>query len=372
MRIRAAVARAGAPLRIEDCELAEPGAHEVAVVVEACGICHTDLSAHDGAYGTPLPAVLGHEGVGRISALGAGVRGFAVGDRVLMSFGACGECPACRERTPGYCRHAHQFNLLGRRLDGSSPISVDGRPITGHFFGQSSFATHAVAAATNLVKLDEDLPAAAMVPLACGVQTGVGAVVHVLEAGPGDSLAVFGCGTVGLAAVMAAKIVGCARVVAVDRRADRLALALGLGATHTVDTARPEGEAALGELRGLTLAFDSTGSPALLAAALAALRSRGRLVLAGLSPKGATLALDPNRLMAGGRTLRGTVEGDADPPTFIPRMIAWYRQGSLPVDRLVTTYPFERIDAAVADMRAGRAIKPVLQMRAHSPVEISP
>lgn len=360
MKILAAVARAGEPFCIEACELAGPGAHEVLVRVEAVGICHTDLAAKEHAYGTPLPAVLGHEGVGWIEALGEGVSGFAVGDRVLMSFGACGRCPGCSDKLPGYCRHAREFNVLGRRIDGSSPISLAGQPITGHFFGQSSFASHAVASATNLVRIDEDLPAAAMVSLACGVQTGVGAVVNVLGAQVGDSIAIFGCGTVGLAAVMAARLMGCARIVAVDLRDDRLAMARALGATHTIDNSRSEAAEALRELRGLRLGFDSTGQPAVIEAAYAALGSRGRLALAGLGPRGATIELDVNRLMASGRTVRGTVEGDADPPTFVPRMIAWYRRGALPVDRLVTTYPFVEINEAVADMTAGRAIKPVL------------
>jgi len=362
VKIRAAVARPGEPFVIEDCWLAGPGAGEVLVAVEACGICHTDLCARDGVYGTPLPAVLGHEGVGRVVELGAGVAGLAVGDRVVMSFGACGRCVNCAERLPGYCSHAREFNVFGRRLDGSSPISLGEVAITGHFFGQSSFASHAVASATNVVRIAEDLPAAAMTGLACGVQTGVGAVVNVLAAQAEDSIAVFGCGTVGLAAVMAARIVGCARVVAVDLRGDRLALAQELGATEVVEASGGEGMHALRGLRGLSLAFDNTGSAAVIEAAYAALRSRGRLVLAGLSPQGARITFDSNRLMASGRTLRGTVEGDADPRSFIPRMIAWYRAGMLPVDRIVSVYPFERINAAAADMLAGRAIKPVLRM----------
>jgi len=362
MKIRAAVARAREPFSIEACELDGPRANEVLVEVEACGICHTDLSAKDHDYGTPLPAVLGHEGVGRIVELGAGVTKFAAGERVVMSFGACGQCPSCAAELPPYCRHARDFNLFGRRLDGSSPVSQAGQSLTGHFFGQSTFASHAVASATNLVRLDDDLPAALMTSLACGVQTGMGAVIHVLRAGPRDVVGIFGCGTVGLAAIMAAKIAGCARIVAVDVRPDRLTIARALGATDVVDNASDELGAALKRLGGLTLAFDNTGRPEVVEVAYAALRPRGQIVLAGLSPRGASLSLDLNRLMATGRTLRGTVEGDADPRTFIPRMIAWYRRGELPLERLVTTYPFDQINQAAADMLAGRVIKPVLRM----------
>jgi aryl-alcohol dehydrogenase len=360
--IRAAVARAQQPFVIETVELDEPRAHEVRVELEACGLCHTDLHAKDHDYGTPLPAVLGHEGVGRIEATGPGVQGFEIGDRVVMSFGACGECPSCCDRMPAYCRHAIDFNVLGRRRDGSSPLSSREGPLTGHFFGQSSFATHAIACATNLVRVPNDIPAAELAPLACGVQTGVGAVVHSLDAGPADTIGIFGCGTVGLAAVMAARIVGCERIVAVDVRDERLELALTLGATDIINNARTKLPVALRELGGLTLAFDNTGQPEVIEPAFAALRVRGRMVLAGVSPRNSTLRIDPNRMMGGGRTLRGTVEGDADPTRMIPRMLEWVRAGQLPIGRLVTCYPFEQIDAAANDMLAGRVIKPVLVM----------
>lgn len=361
MRIHAAVARAGAPFTIEACDLDVPRADEVLVRVEACGICHTDLSAKDHDHGTPLPAVLGHEGVGRIVAVGEGVAEFAAGERVVMSFGACGRCPSCVSRAPGYCRHAVEMNMFGRRLVGGSPITLNGAEITGHFFGQSAFATHAVASTTNLVRLDDDLPAHLMAALACGVQTGMGAVMNVLQAGADDVVGVFGCGTVGLAAVMAARIAGCTRIVAVDVREARLATAQALGATDVVDNTRPDAAKIIKEL-GVTAGFDSTGQPAVIEAAFAGLRPRGRLVLAGLSPRGAKISLDPNKVMGAGRTLRGTIEGDADPRSFIPRMIAWFRRGLLPLERLVRTYPFAEINAAAADMLAGRAIKPVLMM----------
>lgn len=362
MKIRAAVARAKEPFTLEECELAAPGAREVLVKVEACGICHTDLSAKDHGLGTPLPAVLGHEGVGRIQSLGEGVEGFEVGDRVVMSFGACGLCPSCLQGMPAYCRSIVDFNLFGRRPDGTSPLALGGQAITGHFFGQSSFATHAVAAATNLVKLADDLPVALMASLACGVQTGMGTVVNVLEAGPKDTLAVFGCGTVGLSAVMAARIAGCERIIAVDIKDRRLDLALELGATHVINSAREDAAAVIGKLGGLTLAFDNTGAPAVIELALGALRPRGQLALAGVSAREARIQIDPTRLMSTGRVLRGTVEGDSNPRAFIPRMIAWYRSGELPLEKLVQSYAFEQINEAASDMLSGRVVKPVLLM----------
>lgn len=368
MRIRAAIARRGERrFAIEDCTMDPvPRRREARLRMLACGLCHTDLAARDQHLRTPLPAVLGHEGVGVIEALGPETQGLRVGQRVLASFGACGECPSCASQAPAYCRHLARLCLLGQRLDGSSPLSQDGAPLTGHFFGQSSLATHAIVATTNLVPLDEDLPPALMAPLACGVQTGMSAMLNVLKAGPGDAVAVFGCGGVGLAAVMAARIAGCQRILAVDLHEERLALARSLGATATA-IARADAtgiEAATpiaADWGGLTHALDTTGVPAVVEATfLKLLRPRGMLVCAGVGKPDAMLSLPHNLLMLSGKTLRGTIEGDADPVDFVPRMIRWYREGRLPLEQLVRTYSFEAIDEAVEDMVSGRVVKPVL------------
>lgn len=362
MDILAAVARSGAPFSIERCTLSDPGPGEVQVRLEACGMCHTDLSVRDGVMNTPLPAVLGHEGVGLIEKLGPNVEGFSIGDRVLMSFGACGRCGSCQQEAPAYCRHAPQLNLLGRRIDGSSPISQASHALTGHFFGQSSFATHAIAGTTNLVRLDRDLPITTMAPLACGVQTGMSSVIDVLAPPPGSRIAIFGCGTVGLAAVMAARIRDCEHIVAVDLRAERVALARELGATAGVISGKDDLRSAIKSVGGIQYAFDCTGHPAVIETAFNLLLPRGHLLCAGVSPSDANIALNAMQLVFSGRTLRGTIEGDANPRQFIPRMIEWYRQGKLPLEKLVTTYPFHEINLAASDMTAGRVVKPVLMM----------
>lgn len=362
MKIQAAVARKGAIVDIETCELAAPGPGEVRVRLEACGICHTDLLALGGQLGTPMPAVFGHEGVGRVDVVGEDVRGFSVGDRVLMSFGACGQCRSCSSAEPAYCDSAFALNFSGRRLDGSAPMSLAGEPITSHFFSQSSFATHTVASVHNMVRLPEDLPAELMAPLACGVQTGMSSVLKVLDPGRGSRLAVFGCGTVGLSAVMAAALRGCKRIVAVDLKPERVALARELGATEGIVTAHHDlGEQlkALGPFDG---GLDCTGSIPVIEQAFRALASRGQLVCAGVTPPGRTLNLCPRELVFGGRQLRGTVEGDANPRSFVPEMIGYFRQGKLPLRKLVTTYPFTQINRALADLASGATIKPVLLM----------
>lgn len=363
MKITAALSRqAGAPFIFEECELERPRAGELQVRVEACGICHTDLVARDQHWPVPLPAVLGHEGVGIVEALGEGVKGFAIGDRVLMSFGACGECLACAERRLGYCEHASQFQLKAQRRDGSSPISCGGEPVSGHFFRQSSFATHAITATVNVVRLAPDLPPELMAPLACGVLTGTGAVLSSLQAKAGTSLAVLGCGAVGLSAVMAAKIAGCRDIVAVDRNVERLALAKRLGATVGIDPAEVSLKRELKRCGGMHYVVDTTGSPAVMREGFAGLRAQGCLLCVGVSPPGENLALDLSALVTQGKSVRGCIEGDVDPGEFVPRLIDYYRQGLLPLEQLVSKYPFSAINNAVEDVQRGRAVKAVLCM----------
>ncbi len=363
MKVRAAVARAGQGLSIENCELAEPGEQEVRVKVEATGICHTDLIALSGNLGTPLPAVLGHEGVGRIEASGPGVTGFSTGQRVLMSFGACGGCSSCQRAEPAYCHQAMTLNLAGTRLDGSSPVQGEnGEPLTGHFFAQSSFATHCIARTTNLVALPDDIPAEHLAPLACSAQTGLSSVVTLLRPAAGSRLAVFGCGTVGLSAVIAARNLGCKVIVAIDRNPDRLALAKELGATHLLQGDMEALKAQFKDIGPVHNVFDTTGVPALIALGMASLLPQGKVLLAGVSPTGTELKVDLQAMVFGGRSLAGTIEGNANPRDFIPDMVHWYREGKLPLDRLVRCYDFEQIDQAVEDLRSGAVVKPVLRM----------
>ncbi|WP_116364657.1 NAD(P)-dependent alcohol dehydrogenase [Parahaliea mediterranea] len=362
MQIRAAVVHeAGHHFALESCDLAGPGPGEVLLAMEAVGICHTDLAASAQVWPVPLPAVLGHEGVGIVQAVGAGVEHIAVGDRVLPGFGSCGHCRNCQHQQPGYCSHGAHFQVQGRRMDGSSPLRLAGQEITGHFFAQSAFASHCVAATNNMVVLPPDVPPGLMAPLACGVQTGMGAVLLALNARPDQALAVMGVGTVGLAAIMAARIAGCDPIIAVDRNPQRLALALELGATDAVDTRSEPLRKALLARKGVDAAVDTTGAPDLIRAALEGTRQRGTVLCVAVPGPGAELCVDLAGLTLAGRSVRGSIEGDADPKTFVPRMIEHYRRGELPLERIVTEYPFDDINRAVRDTIAGRTIKPVLR-----------
>ncbi|WP_409020196.1 NAD(P)-dependent alcohol dehydrogenase [Brevundimonas vesicularis] len=364
MRTIAAVTEAtGAPFVLREVELEALQPTEVRVCIEATGICHTDIAHRDGAANFPLPAVLGHEGAGVVVATGEAVTGLSVGDPVVLSYFACRDCPNCRRQRPAYCAQAFTGNFAGARPDGTASIRLDGQGISSAFFSQSSFARHAIADARNVVKVPADLPLRNLGPLGCGFQTGAGAVLNTLDLQAGQSIAVFGAGAVGLAAIMAAKAAGAGQVIAVDLDDGRLDLAVELGADRALrgdqpDLAKTIRRASRG---GVDASVECVGSSAVLQSAFGALGVGGTAVMPGLPPRGARVAVDMGNLLMG-RGLVGAIEGDADPQTFIPRLIDLNRCGLIPYERLLRFYPFEAINEAVADMEAGRTVKPVLLM----------
>lgn len=308
----------------------------------------------DGALPVPFPVILGHEGAGVVEALGAQVGDLSVGDHVLLSFHSCGACPACHDHQPGYCSDFVQRNFLGLRDAGEGTVRRGGHPIGSNIFGQSAFASHALAHRDNVVRIEPDLPLDLLAPLGCGVQTGAGTVLETLNVQRGQSIAIMGAGAVGLSALMAATIAGAARVAMLDRHPHRLDLARELGATQTA------GE--LGSLEGLfDYIVDTTGVPILLSQAIAMLAPRGTLALVGAYPRGG-LTIDPSAIMSMGRRIVGVVEGGVDPQRFIPRLIGYYRDGRLPLEKLVRHYPFARIEDAFAASERGEVVKPVVVM----------
>ncbi|TKD50648.1 NAD(P)-dependent alcohol dehydrogenase [Sphingomonas baiyangensis] len=362
MRISAAVSRPGAPApAIEEVELAEPRAGEMRVRIVAVGVCHTDVHEHPGRH-SPQPIVLGHEGAGVVEALGEGVRGFAVGDHVVMSGTSCGQCPACLDNRPTYCDLAMPMTFGGKRLDGSTALAdAAGEPLHSHFFGQSSFASHAIVPERTAVKVDKDVPLHLLGPLACGVVTGAGSVIEALKVGFGDTIAFFGVGGVGLSAVMAARLVGAARIVAVDREASRLDLARELGATDTLLA----GDDVVAQIRALTgrgvrYTLNTTNAPAVHTQALECLAMNGTAAFVAAPMGQWAPAMFP--MLAGGRQLRGILGGDANPRTFLPKLIDYWRQGRFPFDRMIETYRFDEIGRAFDDVQHGRTIKPVLMV----------
>jgi aryl-alcohol dehydrogenase len=360
MEITAAVLRShdGAYV-LEQVDLAAPAPGEVLVRVVGAGMCHTDVLPRSPLFPAQPPIITGHEGSGVVQAMGPGVTGVSVGDHVVMSFDSCGSCANCHGAHPAYCDTFFQRNLFGRRVDGSTGVTdAAGAPVSSRWFGQSSFATHAIATSRNLVVVDRALPLEMLGPLGCGILTGAGSVLVALAVTPGSSIAVFGAGAVGLAAVMAARVAGATTIVAVDLHQHRLELALRSGATHVIDGRSDDVTGQILSLTGgVQYAFDTTGSPAVIAAAVGALRATGVCGLVGVQTQ--PLVLDPSAL-ALGRTVMGIIEGDAVPQRLIPQLIALWQQGRFPFDQLVQTFPLSGINEAEQASLRGDVVKPVL------------
>jgi len=367
MQIRAAVVRAHEqPFVIEDVELDDPRPNEARVRLISAGMCHTDLVTRDGYYPIRLPCVLGHEGAGIVEAVGSQVTHVQPGDHVVLGFKGCGHCANCLDATP-YCEYSGLVLFGMARADGSPTMRQ--RPDTivhGNFFGQSSFATYALARADSLVKVRDDVPLDILGPFGCSVETGAGAVFNSLGCTAGSSIAVFGTGAVGMCAIMAARVVGCTTIIAVDLKANRLELAKELGATHTVNAADDDPVEAIRQLTGggVHYSLESTGVAPVIRQAVDALRPLGVCGMVGQVRPGDEVSIDPN-VMLNGRALRGIVQGDAVPQILIPRIIELYRQGRFPIDRLIRYYTLDEINQAAADSEEGTVIKAVL--RPHGP-----
>lgn len=376
LQIKAAVLHEqGGPFEIEDLHLNPPQAGEVLIEIEACGICHTDLMIRDGGYPTPLPVVLGHEGAGIVRAVGEGVRSVVAGDKVLLSYAACGQCASCDAGEPAYCWHHMEMNFSAYRYrngEWSTPSALswplssgtpEKAPVHGAFFQQSSFATHAVATENNVVRVPADTDLSVFAPLGCGFQTGAGAIFNTLRPRFGAGVVVYGVGNVGLAAIAAARSEGAGTILAVDPNKKRHALARKFGADKAL---LPE-EAAADDLKemlggGADICLDTTGRPQVLRAATDILAPRGIAGLIGGSPLGTEASIDMTHMLFG-RTVRGILQGDSRPKDFLPKLIDLQQRGRFPIEKLIKTYPLGEINQAVADMEAGKVVKPVLLMK---------
>jgi aryl-alcohol dehydrogenase len=354
-KIQAAVLRKnGGPLRIESLEMEGPRDDEVLVRLVASGICHTDITFCENWDEADNAVVLGHEGAGVVERVGKSVRGVKRGDHVVLSYQSCGRCPQCRAGHPAHCKYLWELNFGFQRMDGSNALLRSG--VRGHFFGQSSFATHSLVTERNLVKISKDLSLEALAPLGCGIQTGAGTVMNSLKISDGKSLAVFGTGAVGLAAVMAARLVGADPIIGVDIKPKRLKLALRLGATHVIENRRQDIAACISDITGsgVDYVIETTGNMKMHRLAIDVLNPHG--IVALLTGEGGTDSLPE------GRKTLGIVQGDAVPQHFIPKLIDLYLAGKFPFDRLEKFYDFSDINRAIADSKRGDTIKPVLRI----------
>lgn len=358
MKITAAVVRdKEMQYQLEEIEIQEPKANEVLVKIVASGICHTDATAQKEGM-VPFPAVLGHEGSGIVEKVGSNVTTVVPGDHVVLSFASCGTCENCLAGMPAYCARFMELNFSGVNADGTSPLEQHGHRLH-NFFGQSSFATYAIANERSVVKVDKDIDLALLGPLGCGIQTGSGIVFNALNPSFGESIAVFGAGGVGLSAVMAANIVGCSKIIVLDIVDSRLELAKELGATHVINTRDKD---AVEEIRkitgaGVNYSFDTTGIQFIANQAVEALKPRGTAAYAVGGPE-----LPKLFSFSLGKRVISSVEGDAVPQLFIPQLIEYYKQGKFPFDKLVKFYDFKDINQAFADSKSGVAVKPIVKM----------
>ena len=352
--------------QLETLSINELRADEVLVKLVASGICHTDLTCRNGFMPMPRPIVLGHEGSGVVESVGSAVTSIKPGDKVVMTFLPCGSCPKCAAGAPAQCYNFMPHNLSGRRADGSTACSSSKGEVGGHFFGQSSFSTYSVANERNVVKVRADAPLELLGPLGCGVQTGAGSVMNVLQPKAGESIVVFGAGGVGLSAVMAAVVEGCKPIIVVEPNGVRRKLALELGAHHVLDP--NDGGDTVKKLQelsggGLNHALDTSGHLPVFSAALAALGVGGKFAFVSAQKIDALLppiaVLD---LVGRSITLRGVNMGDSVPKTFIPKLVDLMMAGKFPLQKLVQFYDFKDINNALDDQEHGRTVKPIVRM----------
>ena len=278
MKVKAAVTRGKGQIKIEEVELAAPKASEALVRIVASGVCHTDAAGLEQIIPVATPIIFGHEGVGVVEEVGVGVETLKPGDRVIMSFPSCGVCENCKDNKPYACEDLNRLFFDGSYKDGTKRFStLEGEP-AGSFFGQGAFATHVVVDARNAVKVDvTDEQLKYLCSLGCGVQTGAGAVLNTADPKPGSTLAVFGCGGVGMAAIMGAKIAGCSKIIAVDVVPSRLEMAKELGATDVINGKEVNAPEEIKKLTGggAQYAVECSGVPMLALQALSCLRRLG-------------------------------------------------------------------------------------------------
>lgn len=353
---------ASRPMQLEEVELGGPRPGELLVRVEAAGVCHSDLSVVDGSRIRPLPMALGHEAAGVVEEVGAGGRDVKPGDHVILTFvPSCGTCPECSSGRPALCTPAAAANGSGALLHGPSLLTDrEGRPIH-HHLGVSGFARHAVVARESAVVIPNDVPLQTAALFGCAVLTGAGAVLNTASVRPGQSVAIFGLGGVGLASVMAAAVASAWPIVAVDPVAAKRTLALQLGATAAF--APDEAEAAIKDLTGggAELTFEAAGVPAVLEAAFRAARRGGTTVAMGLPHPSRVLGLPALAFAGLGQSLLGSYMGSSAPQRDIPRYLALWRAGRLPVERLQSaSMPLDQINEAFEALAAGGAVRQIL------------
>lgn len=351
------------PLLVETLELDPPGEGEVLVRIGAAGLCHSDLSVVNGDRPRPVPMALGHEAAGEVAEVGPGVDDLLPGDHVVMIFvPSCGHCLPCMEGRPALCEPGARANGAGTLLSGARRLQLEGKPVH-HHMGVSAFAQYAVCARHSLVKIDNDLPLEEAALFGCAVLTGVGAVVNTARVMPGSSVAVVGLGGVGLNALLGARLAGAERIVAVDILDDKLALARQLGATDTFNASEEDAIESIREATrgGVDYAFEMAGSVKAMDLCYRITRRGGTTVTAGLSHPDHRFEVQHVSLVAEERTVKGSYIGSCVPLRDVPRYVALYRQGRLPVDRLMSErLTLEQINEGFDRLAEGHTVRQII------------
>jgi S-(hydroxymethyl)glutathione dehydrogenase/alcohol dehydrogenase len=364
MKITAALLDAAhEPFRIEDVDLAPPGPGEVLVKVGAAGVCHSDWHLVTGATKHPMPVVAGHEGAGVVAEVGKGVTGVQAGDSVALNWApACGRCFYCQHEKPNLCDAYTKPIWAGTMLDGTTRLSWRGRPVY-HWCGLAAFATHAVVPVESVVKVKKDVPVEVAALVGCAVSTGVGAAMYTAGIRPGESVAIFGCGGVGLSVVQGAVLCGASTVIAIDTCATKENLARQMGATHFIaaDGDVVDRVKGLTGGRGADCAFEAVGVPAVQERALEAVRPGGQLVLAGLSAMGTGTNLPGAVIVRQEKTIKGSYYGSVDARRDFPLFLDLYLAGKLKLDAMVSRrWRLDEINEAYQAMLSGDVARGVI------------
>jgi Zn-dependent alcohol dehydrogenase len=358
------------PLEVIHLQVEPPRAGEVAVRMGAAGICASDLSVQSGALPGPLPIVLGHEGAGVVAALGAGVEHLAVGDRVaICAMPQCGQCYRCRRGQTGLCERGDGVLFSGAQLDGTlRSRTADGIDVA-QMVAAGTFAEQVVVPAISVVPLPSDFPLAPAALLGCAVLTGMGAAINTASIRAGDTVAVIGCGSVGLTAIQGARLAGAGRILAIDLVETKLVVAKKLGATDVVPARDTDLVAAVRDLtngRGADVTIEAVGAQATVDAAIRMTDKGGEVVFVGAGGPDTRINIPQFRgLVGSAKTFKGCLFGAADIHRDIPRFVELYRSGELLLDPLVSrTFPLSEINEGLTAVATGEVISAVIDVEA--------
>ncbi|OWU85703.1 alcohol dehydrogenase [Oceanicola sp. 22II-s10i] len=352
------------PLSVEDVTLLPPAPTDLVVKVIGGGLCHSDLSIINGSRGTPLPMALGHEGAGEVVEVGSAIMDIKVGDPLVFQFSvSCGRCRNCQSGRPQICEEAPKARAKGELISGGSRIRGDGGEVIRHHAGLSCFSNYVVVNRGSVVKIDDSISMDDAAIFGCAVMTGVGAMLNTANIRPGQSVAVFGLGGVGLCGLLGARAAGAGTIIACDVDDRKLAKAKGMGATHTFNAADPELKTKVMDLTGggVDVAVELAGVVKAMEAAYSVAVRGGRVVTAGLPPTGAKFAFEQGDLVSNEKSILGSYMGSCVPVRDIPRFLAMYRAGALPVDGLIDRkIGYDEINEGFDRLASGDALRQIL------------